>query len=109
MPHPDYVAPAVALMLVVVLLVTTEVGFRVGRRERARVDDASKTQVTTVEAAALGLLGLLLGFSFSMASGRYETRRHLVVEETNAIDTTWLRAGLLPEEDRNAVRADLRR
>ena len=35
----------------------------------------------------LGLLGLLLGFSFAMAVGRYDLRRPLVVDEANAIGT----------------------
>jgi hypothetical protein len=42
------------------------------------------------------LLGLLLAFTFSGAGARYEARRHLVVDEANAIGTAWLRLDVLP-------------
>ena len=47
--------------------------------------------------AIMGLLALLLGFTFALADDRFEARKQLVLEEANAIGTTWLRAGLLPE------------
>jgi hypothetical protein len=53
--------------------------------------------------AALGLLALFLGFSFSMALNRYDTRRDLVVQEANALGTTWLRIQILEETDRLAM------
>jgi len=53
--------------------------------------------------AVLGLLALLLGFTFSLAVDRYETRRRLVLEEANAIGTTYLRAQLLQEPHRNRI------
>ena len=62
-----------------------------------------------MQAAVLGLLGLLLGFTFSMAIQRYEARRDLVVQEANSIGTTYLRAGLLDEPHRSAVEGLLRR
>jgi hypothetical protein len=59
--------------------------------------------------AALGLLALLLGFTFSMALNRFDTRRDLVVEEANALGTTWLRIQLLNEPDRSEMSDSLRR
>jgi hypothetical protein len=56
----------------------------------------------------LGLLGLLLAFTFGMAGARYDDRRNLVVEEANAIGTAWLRADLVPEPMRTQARAVLR-
>jgi len=53
-----------------------------------------------IVSAVLGLLALLMGFTFSLAVDRFETRRHLVLEEANAIGTTYLRAQLLPEPHR---------
>lgn len=50
--------------------------------------------------AVLGLLALLLGFTFSLAAERFEARRYLVAEEANAIGTAYLRAQLLPEPHR---------
>ena len=45
----------------------------------------------------LGLLALLTGFTFSIAIGRFETRRELVLEHANAVGTAYLRVQLLPE------------
>jgi hypothetical protein len=59
--------------------------------------------------AVLGLLALLLGFSFSMAMDRYDTRRQLVIQEANALGTTWLRVQLLDEPDRTVMSDLLRR
>lgn len=53
--------------------------------------------------AVLGLLALLLGFSFSMVMDRYDTRRLLVVEEANAIGTTWLRVQILDAPARQTM------
>lgn len=53
--------------------------------------------------AVLGLLALLLGFSFSMVMDRYDTRRLLVVAEANAIGTTWLRVQILEAADRQSM------
>jgi hypothetical protein len=53
-----------------------------------------------IVSAVLGLLALLIGFTFSLAVDRFETRRHLVLEEANAIGTAYLRSQLLPEPHR---------
>jgi hypothetical protein len=60
-----------------------------------------------VQAAALTLLGLIIGFSFSMAIGRYDQRRNYEEAEANAIGTEFVRAGLLPSSDAARVRAQL--
>jgi len=53
--------------------------------------------------AMLGLLALLLGFTFSLALHRFDARRELVVQEANAIGTAWLRAELLEEPVRSQL------
>src|SRR5205085_12319326 len=60
-------------------------------------------QEAYVISAILGLLALLLGFTFSMAIDRYDTRRARVLEEANAIGTTYLRVQLLHEPDRSRL------
>lgn len=75
----------------------------------AAKDEARRSQIGGVQGAVLGLLGLLLGFTFSMAVNRFELRRDLVLKEANTIGTTWLRAGLLPEAQRAPVKDLLRR
>jgi hypothetical protein len=57
-----------------------------------------------IEAAALTLLGLMIGFTFSMAVSRYDQRKTYEAEEANAIGTEWVRADLLPAADAARVR-----
>jgi len=67
---------------------------------RANTDEGLHSRVSALQAALLGLLALLLGFTFSMALTRFDTRKELVLEEANAIGTTYLRARLLPPPHR---------
>ena len=94
---------AVAVLALLGLMAV--LGDRRGRRLSSTVDDAHRSQVGAVQATVLGILGLLLGFTFSMGVDRYDQRRGLVLEEANAIGTTWLRANLLPEPHRQPVRS----
>ena len=88
----------VVFALPAVLLVGfAELGFRLGLRLYVATDTARKGEISGIQGALLGLLGLLLGFTFAMAVSRYQARRDLVVKEANAIGTTFLRASLLPE------------
>ena len=61
-----------------------------------------------VLSATLTLLALIIGFTFSMATVRYDQRKNLEEEEANAIGTEYLRAGLLPAADAEKARALLR-
>jgi hypothetical protein len=96
-------------VVTVLLLGMAEVGHRVGLRLHRAKDEARRSLIGGVQGAVLGLLALLLGFTFAMAVNRYDTRRNLVVKEANAIGTAWLRAGLLPEAHRAPVKDLLRR
>lgn len=88
-------------MAVVVLAI--EVGFRLGRRRVTRSGE-DRQSVGQVVAATLALLAFLLAFTFGMAASRFEARRAMVIEEANAIGTTYLRAAMLPEPHRSEVR-----
>lgn len=71
-----------------------ESGIRAGRRRRR--SGKGKLEVSgAMVGAVLGLLSFLLAFTFNSASARHEARKALVIEETNAIEQTWLRAGEL--------------
>lgn len=89
------------------LLLAIEVGHRIGQRATSK-DEAARAHVGALQSAALGLLALLLAFTFSMAVSRYDTRKQLVMEEANALGTTALRTSLLPEPQRQQARASLR-
>ena len=90
------------------LLLLAEWGFRLGLRLHGTSDEARKGQIGTLQGAVLGLLALLLGFTFAMAVQRYDTRRDLVVQEANSIGTTFLRAAFLPEPRHTEVENLLR-
>ena len=79
---------AFACFVAAVLLGLAEFGFRVGLRLFKARDEARRSQIGGVQGAVLGLLGRLLGFTFSMAVNRYELRRDMVLKEANAIGTT---------------------
>lgn len=98
----------IALVVIVLLLLATEVGYRVGDRVPLGLTDSAKSPVLGISGALFGLLALLLGFTFSMSLNRFEQRKQLVLQESNAIGTTYLRAGLLPEPDRSAINGLLR-
>jgi ABC-type multidrug transport system fused ATPase/permease subunit len=95
-------------ILFICMLLAMEIGFRSGRRKQTSATEAI-TQANAVLAAMLGLLALLLAFTFSAALQRYENRSQTVVGEANAIGTAYLRARLLPAGMPDEVQALLRR
>jgi hypothetical protein len=98
----------VFVLTAALLFLATELGYLLGIRKRRRAEDAAKAPLGEVVAAMLGLLALLLAFTFNMAATRFDTRRGLVLDEANAIGTTWLRAGFLSEPHRSEARKLLR-
>ncbi|HXY04011.1 MAG TPA: hypothetical protein VEI49_10570 [Terriglobales bacterium] len=78
------------------------------RAKRQALKDESREDFTFVLGATLTLLGLIIGFTFSMAVSRYEQRKNYEEDEANAIGTEYVRADLLPTADAGKVRALLR-
>lgn len=99
---------AIGAGLTLALIGAFEVGFRAGRRAVAEHDTRAATQIGAIQGAVLGLLGLLLAFSFSAAGSRFLERQDLIVAEANAIGTAFLRADLLDEPHRGTLRSALR-
>jgi len=97
----------VALAMFALLAAAGEIGFRSGSRKRDS-QDSYRSLVSGTSAAMLGLLALLLGFILSMGVFRWDERRDVIVNESNAIGTLWLRAGLLEEPLRDVLRDALR-
>jgi hypothetical protein len=89
------------------LILATELGYRIGRRRRTAAADEGP--VGAVQGGVLGILGLLLGFSFAGAASRFVDRQDIVVQEANAIGTAVLRTDLLEDPHRTACRQALRR
>ena len=96
---------SIALVLFGGLIAAAEIGFWFGRRKHRDSEDSH--QLGAIQGAILGLLALLLGFSFSAASERFSGRVQLIVEEANAIGTVWLRIDLLPDAKQVELRDQL--
>lgn len=84
------------------------VGARMSRRRRAVQTEDERSDFSVVQAATLTLLGLIIGFSFSMATGRYDLRKSYEEEEANAIGTEYVRADLLPADEASRVKSLLK-
>lgn len=82
---------------VIVVLLSIEAGHRLGQFRRRRSEEEREAPVGAIVGATLGLLGFVLAFTFGLAASRFDAKRQIVVEEANAIGTTYLRAGLLPD------------
>jgi len=81
---------------------------RIGSSIRRRPGEDIRDDFGVIQGATLTLLGLVVGFSFSMAMSRYDQRKNYEAEEANAIGTEYVRAQLLPAADAEKVRALLR-
>ena len=86
----------IGLILSAIVLGATAIGLFLGRYLRHRSEHL-REPVGVLQAALLGLVGLVLAFGLALAVGRYESRRTALVDEANAIGTTYLRAQTLPE------------
>src|SRR4051794_38485293 len=89
---------------VALTFLAVEAGFRLGRWRQGRSEHEREAPVGAIVGASLALLGFLLAFTFGMAASRFDTRRELVLDEANAIGTTYLRATLLSEPHATEVR-----
>lgn len=88
-------------LLVLLAIVTGVYLGRFRKRPTAKDEDAP---IGTVVGATLGLLAFILAFTFGMTASRFDMRKQVFLDEVNAIETTFLRAGLIPEPHRTEVR-----
>ena len=95
------------MAILVLVLLSVEGGYRLGKYRRSRSEQEMEAPVGAMVGATLGLLAFILAFTFGLAAARYDTRRQVLLDEANAIGTTYLRAGMLPDR-REAIRALLR-
>src|SRR5271168_5314147 len=78
------------------------------RERKLKLDEGLHRDLDLIVSATLTLLGLIIGFSFSMAISRYDQRKSYEEAEANAIGTEYVRADLLPAADAAKVRALLK-
>lgn len=97
-----------SVVVIVLSILTVELGYRFGRWRLAHKSKEQETPVAAMVASILGLLAFMLAFTFSMAASRFDTRRQVVLEEANSIGTTYLRSQLLPEPQRSEIAKRLR-
>ncbi len=71
------------LMTMLIGMLSVEVGYRIGKSRHAHSPDEKDAPVAAMVASILGLLALILAFTFSMAAARFDTRRQAVLEEAN--------------------------
>jgi hypothetical protein len=95
------------LLSILVLWLSARIGAFLRRKHP--LSDEDREDFSFVQTATLTLLGLIIGFSFSMAIGRYDQRRNYEEAEANAIGTEFVRAGFLPPSDTVRVRTLLRK
>jgi hypothetical protein len=91
--------PLSALLVVVTVLLwlALEGGYRLGQWRKTHAAYEHEHPVGAMVASVLGLVALVLGFTFSLVAARFDSRRMGVLEEANAIGTTYLRTSFLPE------------
>lgn len=92
----SYSSGVIVTALFLAMLLFNEIGFQVGRFVQRHTDHEAKVLTGSIQASVLGLLALMLGFTFSMAMQRYDGRNMALIEEANAIGTAALRVKLLP-------------
>jgi hypothetical protein len=86
-----------SLLILFMMGLSARVGAALQRRWPLKEDE--RADFGFVQSATLTLLALIIGFSFSMATGRYDTRKNYEEAEANAIGTEYVRAGLLRPND----------
>jgi hypothetical protein len=87
-----------------IVLIPIYIGQRYGINRSKKPENVQPVTVGSAVAAAFALLAFMLAFTFQIATGRYEARKGLLLEEVTNIRTTYLRAGLIPEPFRSGTR-----
>src|SRR6516164_3415775 len=99
------------LLVFALTLLTLWLSAQIGavvRKKLQPLEETERPDFHVVLAAALTLLGLIIGFGFSMVVSRYDHRKNYEAEEANAIGTEYLRAGLLPKAEAASAREGLK-
>jgi hypothetical protein len=97
----------VAIILFILLIVFYLIGFRLRNQIIKSNPEQTIGDLSQINGTLLGLLALLLAFTFSMSNSRYDTRRELVIEEANNIGTVILRTDIYPDSVRQVLRTHL--
>jgi hypothetical protein len=89
------------------LLLSLRLGVFLGKKQN--LDKDSREDFNIVLGGTLTLLGLIIGFTFSMAVSRYDLRKSHEEDEANAIGTEFLRVEVLPAADGPKIQDQLKK
>jgi hypothetical protein len=108
--EPLYFLPLWALFFVTIAVgfLSVEAGYWLGILRRRQLEPEKESSVGVMVAATLGLLAFTLAFTFGLAAGRFDARQRFVLDEANAIRTSYLRSAFVPEPQRSTIRRLLR-
>jgi uncharacterized membrane protein len=99
-------AYTIAGFLFLIMIIAFLIGNRIRRYKERKGNTTEDKSIGALEGSLLGLLALLLSFTFSMSSSRHDRRVNIIIEEANDIGTAVLRADLYPDSIRQAFRKD---
>lgn len=99
----DTSAATIVIVLFFIMVIAIIIGYSIGKKSKKNKSDDSGIQTSL-----LGLLALLMAFTFSMAGSRFENRKSSLIEEANCIGTAILRADIYPDSVKNAFKTDFK-
>ena len=97
-------APIIAFILFALIIIFHIFGVWVISYQKKKNPDYTTSGIGPFESALLGLLSLLLAFTFNKSASNYDTRKAMLVQESNDISTALLRADLYPDSVSNKFR-----
>jgi len=100
----SFASVTIAVVLFIAIILTYGIANRIAKNKKNK--DSVPGDFGPVEGALLGLLALLLAFTFSMSASRHDMRRQIIVDEANNIGTAILRADLYADSTRQLFRTD---
>ena len=98
----------VVLILFVAIIITHWIGFKVYKIQAKKDPSKLSKGFGPIEGSLLGLMALLLSFTFGMSASRYDARRQVIIEEANDIGTAILRCDMYPDSIRKILRTDFK-
>ena len=112
MAHFSYLQLASPFMVAVVLFLFIIAFYKLGhyfiKSAIKKNSEYITSELGSINGALLALLGLILAFTFGMASSRFDERRELVIEEANNIGTVILRTDIYPDSIKNILKTNLK-
>lgn len=97
----DIDALYISIILFFLMLTSIWAGYKIGLKKTKNDNKNSE-----ISSSLLGLLALILGFTFAMAGSRYENRKNNLIDEANCIGTAILRSDIYPDSLKNEFKKD---